>query len=329
MQEEDKYWVLITRYLSNELSDAETDVLLEWISDKPERTELLQQMQSAWEQSNTYLANEKYQINTDEAWKKIESRLFKEDKKPAKVVAFKSYKWLRIAVSLVLFMGLSWFSFNYYQSHSEITFTNQLANKQQVLLPDGSTVWLNTGSKLSYKKGLNELSLREVDLVGEGFFEVKHDASKPFIIHSNGTETQVLGTSFNVLTDKIGNVKVAVITGKVSFKKDSAKDGLFLFPGEVGIYSKAGNITKTSFSNTNFLYWKNQKLSFENEDLSNVLSELEKVYHVKFKLKDSDLMNKKITTSFQSASIYQVINILETLLDVKIEKSNDTYIVVN
>jgi ferric-dicitrate binding protein FerR (iron transport regulator) len=326
MQEEDKYWILISRYLSNELSDTETDELLAWVNENPEHTELLQQMQNAWEQSNKYLQNSVQEIDTDQAWKNVESRLFA-SQQSAKIKKLKSLKWISIAASLLLMIGLGWFSFNYYRQNRPVVFANHLDTKQQLLLPDGSRVWLNSGSQISYKEGLNELKLREVELLGEGFFEVKHDAEKPFIIHSGGTQTQVLGTSFNVFNDKDGSVKVAVISGKVSFKKEGANDNLFLLPGEEGVY-KTGNISKTSFKNTNFLYWKNKTLSFENESLANVLTQLEVFYNVKFNLNDEDLLHRKITTSFHSASIYQIINVLETLLDVKIEKSNDAYIVV-
>jgi len=327
MQEEDKYWILISRYLSNELSDTETDELLAWVNENQEHTELLQQMQNAWEQSNNYLQNATQEIDADEAWKSVEQRIFA-SQQPVKVKRLKPLKWMSIAATLLLLAGLSWFSFNYYQQNLPIVFANRLDTKQQLLLPDGSKVWLNSGSQISYKKGLNTLKLREVDLKGEGFFEVKHDAEKPFIIHSGGTQTQVLGTSFNVLNDKNGNVKVAVISGKVSFKKEGSNDGLFLFPGEEGVCSKTGNVSKTSFKDTNFLYWKNKTLSFENEGLAKVLAQLEMFYNVKFNVNDEDLLNRKITTSFHSASIYQIINVLETLLDVKIEKSNDAYIVV-
>lgn len=327
-QEEDKYWILISRYLANELSDTETDELLVWVNDKPAHAELLQQMQNAWDKSDDYLKTNEPEINVDSAWTKVEQRLFVNEKKKAKVISIKSYKWIGIAASLLLLVGMGWFSVNYHQKNTTIVFVNELHEGQQILLPDGSSVWLSSESELSYKKGLDRLSVREVALRGEGFFEVKHDVKKPFIIHSGGTQTQVLGTSFNVSTTKDGLVKVAVITGKVSFKQENANEGLFLLPGEEGVYSKTGGVSKTKFKSTNFMYWKTKSLSFENETLANVLSQLAGVYQVKFSIEDQNLLNRKITTNFHSASVDQVINVLETVLDVKIEKSNDAYIVV-
>lgn len=328
MQEEDKYCILISRYLANELSDTETNALLAWANDKPEHFELLQQMQNAWNKSDVYLKAKNKEFDTNEGWEKVENRLFPQKRKPAKVFSLQSSKWIGIAASLLLIIGLGWFAINYHQRNTEILFVNQFEEKQQVLLPDGTIVWLNKESRISYKQGMNDLNLREVTLKGEGFFEVKHDAEKAFIIHSGGTQTQVLGTSFNVAMAKDGSVKVAVVTGKVSFKREDEKEGLFLLPGEVGVSGKAGSISKTEFKNTNFLYWKTKTLNFENERLGQVLADLEAFYKIKFEIKSNELLNKKITTSFQSASIHQVIGVLESVLDVKIEKSKNTYVVV-
>lgn len=324
MNEEDKYWILLSRYLANDLSLDETDELLAWIEADPERITLLQQAQSAWDKSKNY-QNDVSAVNTDAAWLKVKNKL--NDQKPAKTVNLQNYKWMAIAASLIILCSLSWFSYKAYDNSKNIHFANHSLEKQQVLLPDGTKIWLNQHSEIDYPKGLATLATREVSLTGEAFFDVKHDDKKPFIIHAGETETQVLGTSFNINANE-KKVKVAVITGKVSFKKTGAKNNLFLLPGDEGIYDSKGIITKVEYNNTNFLFWKNQTLVFENEKLEMVFHELEKSYQVKFKVNDENLLNQKITTSFKSASIQEVIIILETLLDLKITPSGDAYIVV-
>lgn len=325
MAPDDKYWILISNYLANELSDTETDELLSWVAEAPENGQLLREMQSAWEKSNEYQKTLKTDVDVDAAWKKVEARLFA-DSHPK--TQFKPlWRWTSIAASLFLIISLAWLGVSYYQKHQTITFANNLETQQQLLLPDGSNIWLNKGAKVSYKKGLENLSQREVELSGEAFFEVQHNPQKPFIIHAGGTKTQVLGTSFNVdATTK--KVSVAVISGKVSFAKENGKAQLFLLPGEKGTYTPNGSLAKSAFKNTNFLFWKNRQLNFENEPLKNVLAEIETIYRVRFVIKSSELQNLKLTTSFKSASIHQIIDVLEASLDVKIEKSDNAYIVV-
>lgn len=302
MQEEDKYWILMSSYFSNELSDTETDELLAWINENPERIELLQQMQNAWDQSKVYLKNEEHQIQTEVAWDKVKNRLFKNKVKTTKIIKIKKYKWLQIAAAIMIMVGLSWFSYHQYQQNRLIHFSNLIEDKQQILLPDSSIVWLNKGGKISYKKGMNQLDLREINLEGEGFFEVKHDVNKPFIVHSGVTITQVLGTSFNISALNDGTVKVAVISGKVAFKKENTSGVLFLLPGDEGYYNNSGIISKTKFKNTNFLYWKNQNLRFENEPLTNVLAQIEKVYGVKFQVKNPCFIKSKNYNQFSISS---------------------------
>ena len=77
------------------------------------------------------------------------------------------------------------------------TLTTPKGGKYEVLLSDGSRVWLNAASSLHYP-ALFSGGGRRVELTGEGYFEVKHDPSKPFIVNANGTEVQVLGTHFNI-----------------------------------------------------------------------------------------------------------------------------------
>lgn len=326
MVEDDKYWILLSRYISGELSSEETETLFIWINADSDRIVLLEDLKSAWDKSETYQKNNTESIDVDKAWLKIKGKL-SQDTQPVKVIKFQKFKWLSIAASLMIFCLIGYYSFQSYDQNKVIAIVNTTESKRQIQLPDGSTIWLNKGSELKYKKGLANLKNRDVSLIGEAFFEVKHDVQKPFIIHTGQVETQVLGTSFNVKSDRNGVVKVAVISGKVSFRK-AKQEGIFLLPGEVGDYLPSKGISKSAFKNTNFLYWKDRTLTFENERLGFVLSEIERSYKIKFKTDDENLLNKKITTSFKAASINEVLIVLENLLDLKITPNGDTYIVV-
>lgn len=326
MKEEDKYWILLSRYIAKDLSIEEVDELLAWIDEDPKRVNLLQEVQSIWDQSKHYQQQISDTLDPSTSWLKIKNEIDRENQ-PIKLTKTQPYKWLAIAASLIILCGLSWFSYQIYDRGKIITIANHMTNRRELLLPDGTKVWLNKAAEVKYAKGLETLNQREVTLVGEAFFEVKHDEHKPFIIHAGGTETQVLGTSFNinVMDEK---VTVAVISGKVSFKKIGADAHLFLLPGEEGIYHEKGSVTKAEFKNANFLFWKNQTLVFENETLEMVLKEVEKAYHIKFNVKDKDLLQERITTSFKSAPLPDVIKVLEAILDLKIEYSGDAYIVI-
>ena len=329
MQEEDKYWILISRYLSNELSDTETDELLAWVNENQEHTELLQQMQNAWEQSNNYLQNATQEIDADEAWKSVEQRIFA-SQQPVKVKRLKPLKWMSIAATLLLLAGLSWFSFNYYQQNLPIVFANRLDTKQQLLLPDGSKVWLNSGSQISYKKGLNTLKLREVDLKGEGFFEVTKNSKRPFLVHTARLVVKVLGTVFNVKAynnDK--TVETTLLKGKVQVElKNNPEKKIILLPNEKlivvnnrepkSVKSKEGKIEyqvtelpDVKPDEVKETAWVDNRILFTNEMFEDVAAQIERKYNVQVVFEDRALRTEQISGLLDKETLKEALGIIE------------------
>ena len=323
--EDEKYWVLMSRYLSNELSSDETDELLFWIEQDPSRAELLQELQSSWDKAAHYKNHNTQYFDVEEAWQKVSLKIEKEEK-PKEVIKL---SWLKYAAIIIALLNVSWFSFKYFDNRKQIQVVNMDEQVKLVITPDGSSVWLNKGSKVTYQKGMADLNKRSLELEGEAFFEVKPDKEKPFMVFTSNTETRVLGTSFNIKHQK-EQVIVSVVTGKVSFQpigKD--KEGIVLLPNETGKYNGEGSMLKTMHTNKNFLFWKNHQLSFENESFRNVIAGLEENYQVKIDVQNDLLLDRKITSTFKEASFEEVKRVLEALLDCKIERfpDNKTYVV--
>lgn len=321
--EEDKYWLLMSRYLTNEITLEETDELLMWIDEDPKRIELLQQLQDDWGKSDVYGEAEEA-FDTHVAWQKVSARIDQAIEKPKSKVRY--LYWAKIAALFLIVFNFGWFGFRYYNNHQVVEIKNQLAIAKEVVLPDGSQVWLNSGSKLSYQKGFVYFDERAVNLDGEAFFEVKPNPEKPFIIETQGTETRVLGTSFNVKSFE-GEVAVSVFTGKVSFKALKTSSELLLLPGEEGVFSKNQGLRKIYYEDQNFMFWKDQKLDFSNERLEDVLSVIASVYGVTFEVLNPELKRKQLTTSFHKLPFVEVKTILEMILDTEIEKAGDVYVV--
>jgi transmembrane sensor len=322
--EEDKYWLLISRYLSNDITLEETEELLKWIDVDPERTVLLQQLQKSLEETSVYSeTHEAFDANV--AWEKVSARIGTPVQKP-KQQKVHYLQLVKFAAVFIILLNFGWFGFNYYNNHQLIEITNQLNLAKEVELPDGSVVWLNKGAKLSYLKGFKNFYDREVNLSGEAFFDVKPNAEKPFIIETANTATRVLGTSFNVKTNG-ENVAVSVFSGKVSFKELNQAKELLLLPGEEGVFNPNIGLQKTNFNDQNFMFWKDQNLDFSNEKLENVLNVISKIYEVEFKISDPELREMRITASFHKLPFTEVKNILEVILDKQIEKAGAIYVV--
>ncbi|WP_462267192.1 FecR family protein [Mucilaginibacter sp.] len=222
-----------------------------------------------------------------------------------------------------------------YSSRVAVTVVNSketmAANGQvtQVTLADGTQVWLNSGSKLKYPETFTGAK-REVNLVGEAFFEVKHDNAHPFIVHSGKLTTQVLGTSFNVKAYSADPVmKVEVVTGKVGVMRYPAVKGaqaLLLTPNQEAVYNTAkGTFYKDGFADAALLSsWKDGKLVFKNQLLPEVTNALQRRFNISLAA-DANLQHCTISADFTGVALPDILTVLARLVKGKVTKTPTAY----
>jgi ferric-dicitrate binding protein FerR (iron transport regulator) len=159
------------------------------------------------------------------------------------------------------------------------TLTTPRAGQFQVVLPDGTKVWLNNASSLRYPTSFAGHA-RLVELSGEGYFEVAKNVSKPFSVKLHDATVHVLGTSFNVMAyDDEPGIKTTLITGKVSIAA-AAKQSV-LSPGEQGIVDHSGAITILKDADTEAaIAWQRGFFQYANANISDVLRQLARWYDV-------------------------------------------------
>ncbi|MBT2563740.1 DUF4974 domain-containing protein [Pedobacter sp. ISL-68] len=187
----------------------------------------------------------------------------------------------------------------------------------KVVLNDGTVVWLNAASSLRYPVEFNGKQ-RKVELTGEGYFEVAHEKSKPFIVVTNRQEVTVLGTHFNInaYTDEPA-VKTTLLEGKVKvFSKINAKQG-YLKSGEQAVLSGQDfNVHQVDImAETD---WKDGRFIFRDEDFASILRKLSRWYNidVEYNTKSTDNLSFSGQIS-RSKSLKEVLNILTLTNDVK------------
>ncbi len=187
-----------------------------------------------------------------------------------------------------------------------------LGSQSKIILPDGTVAWLNSGSTLKYNNSYGDDN-RTVELTGEGYFEVKKDKNKPFLVHTSTIQIKVLGTTFNVrsyMNDK--TVEVNLIEGKVDVSVPDSKNTptLTLKPNQKMIYNKKAN-TMQSFAAdvSKSAQWQTGKLCFVDASLEDIAKDLERKYDVQI-----NFQSNKIKNEFYSGSLD--LNLpLNTLLD--------------
>jgi len=195
---------------------------------------------------------------------------------------------------------------------------------REVILTDGSKVWLNRSSKLTYS-AVFSTETRNVRLKGEAFFDIAHDPSKPFIIDAGKANIRVLGTSFNVITDNVSNqVEVYVRTGKVILTNNYGEESVILEPGYIGTAGTSSN-TKALNENRNYLAWKTDTLVYNGETLDIVFSDLKRVFNINISTSDTSISNKSLTTTFFSLPQETIIQLICNTFSLNYTKEGDVY----
>lgn len=182
------------------------------------------------------------------------------------------------------------------------------AHKQKtnlfLVLPDGSRVILSYGSKLSYASSFNGLAKREVYLIGEAFFDIKHDNLKPFVVHAGKVETTVLGTAFDVKAlpgDK--TITVTVTRGKVKVSDNNRLLGI-ITPNQQLTFNKQKSIsTQSSIDAKTYTIWTAQDdLYFEDVTFGEAAKVLEERFKVKILFTDRLVQSKHFTSIFDKSA---------------------------
>jgi transmembrane sensor len=261
----------IASYLAGELQGAEKQEVESWIKENEKNYHDFSKWQLIWKASQTIDYRHKPDVET--AWSKIKPSVVPFTENEVEKSQKEMWNWIgKVAAILVLVAGLIFIVLDRIShfASSKVVWQQSETNASQrseIVLADGSKVWLNNNSILRYPKQFTSIN-REVFLEGEAFFEITPREHQSFIVHSGNSITQVLGTSFNLRSYEIDSVvSLNVLTGKVSFKVAGQKQQteVVLKTHQTAHLNKKTNII-SSYANVdeNFLAWKTGKMSFRN-----------------------------------------------------------------
>lgn len=171
------------------------------------------------------------------------------------------------------------------------TLSTQKGGQYKLTLPDGSLVWLNASSSITYPIAFTSLE-RKVQVTGEVYFEVTKDKAKPFKVsftaqndtHSQNSEVEVMGTKFNINSYKEdAQSKVTLLEGSVKVSQLTSHDSRFLTPGQQAIFSENKITTSINANADEAIAWKNGWFEFQNEPIENIMTQVSRWYNVEVK----------------------------------------------
>jgi ferric-dicitrate binding protein FerR (iron transport regulator) len=310
---------LFKMYLEGRTNARQNTILFRYLdSNKNAEQELDDLMNEAWKQEPAISENSAETAKgLEELWAKIDYRKQKTTQR---------LQVLKYAASFVMICSAV-FVYNVSQKKQQkveksialITKRTAPGEKIKMILPDSSVVYLGSNTRLSWPERFEKGKIRHIDLEGEAFFEVKHDAHRPFVISSGKIETQVLGTSFNIYaypTDKIFTVSVK--TGKVGVIERGGRGTRstlsLLTPGMKIAYDNENgkfkiDVTRIADADS----WTNNRFVFRGETLGAMLIKLGRYYNVHFELKNPALAACRFNATFSDKNIIDVMKQLKIM----------------
>lgn len=311
---------LLIKYYQKEVNADEKSEVQNWLSESDDNRIKYEQYIMVWKTSEKVKLIQNIDYKSD--WEKITRKAGVKQKPLHKLFGV----WTRIAAVLIVAIGLLWI-FKYNDSEVEyIIVKNESKEKIKLItLNDGTKVTMNYGAELRYPVVFSK-ECRDVDLAGNAFFEVTKNNDKPFIVKTSLSEIKVLGTSFDVESDKMKTV-VTLLTGKVRVS-DILNDDDFveLNPNEQAIHLGT-EINKKSVHTENIIGWKTGVFRFNNHSLIEVMRILERRFHFQYHFKSNELETMELTADFNGETLDDIIKIIQLSCQVKIENNLNQLII--
>lgn len=202
--------------------------------------------------------------------------------------------------------------------------------KSHLILPDGTQVWLNSGSEISYSDAFGKKD-RNVLLTGEAYFEVTKNAHKPFLVKAGEEVVKVLGTRFNIkaYSDET-EIETTLFEGKIELsihplEKNIQPRIIAMKPGESLIYNKTENkLRYNNFQNDEVEGWKNNQLIFRNDNFEHLVKKIERWYDVEIIYDKEKLNEERLTVElYQGELLNKLLDIIELAMNVECVSEKD------
>lgn len=222
-------------------------------------------------------------------------------------------KYNREGNSIIIDDTINLHHYNTYEGNNQVVIS--CGQRSKILLSDGTTVWLNSGSKLTYNPSFKGKK-REVILDGEGYFDVSENSKKPFIVHTDSAAIQVLGTKFNIKSYKRDNeFCTSLLEGSISIKLNGREmtNEIILKPNQQASLNRDG-ISIISVENIeNCIAWIDGYLILKNENMGNILEWISHYYNINIILKYKRKINNihgKLDLKEQPETVMEILALI-------------------
>ncbi len=326
-------WDAIARYLAGESSAEEARVVREWLEANPTDRELVQRLNTSVIVDTGIAPAD---VNVEAALARVHRRMQDPERPRLTVIRGNGPARSRravfavglVAAAAAVFAVITLRSRSTVETAGVRTYATGVGKTELITLADGSRITLGPQSRLVVPSTFS--NNRIVDLTGDAYFDIKHDASRPFAVRSASALIEDIGTTFSVESDAGEMTTVAVVTGSVRLRRDQSapSTGVVLNAGDRGSLDANGQAhVERQAVRAEDTAWVGGRLAFRDASLARVAAEIERWYGVKVRIIDSNMAAQHVTTSFEGENADQALKILGLTIGAKIERRGDSAIV--
>lgn len=316
--------ILFNKYIKNNCSKEELKEFWHLMAELSDNDLVSDEVRRHWD-SDAADNWHKEEIDGDKIFEKVLQRAA-ERETAARILPLYQRKWPRsiaVAASVLLAVAI-FFLFDknkpQKQQTANISQTDRNPQLHQVIiLADGTKVTLNGGSRLEYPPVFNG-QFREVNLIGEAFFEVTRNPGKPFLVHTGSIVTRVLGTSFNIKAFAQEDVAVTVVSGKVQVLENKKILGTLIKNDQILVNVRSHEVRQTRVEASDIMGWKKEDIAFDDVSWERAAIVLANRYGVSVSFEQEPMRNCRFSGTFFSDDE------LEHILDVICQLTNATWV---
>ena len=326
---QEKLHDLMSAYITGNLTESEQHELTDYLELNPSDHKILEDYRLLWEESD--LKIDIKSIDVEKALRQTKLRL-----------SFNKSNILLLlqkAAAIFILAGFLSMTYLYFHKSASITNLNQdqvitqeistiFGNRSKFQLPDGTTVCLNSGSKLIFPSEFKGKT-RKVELIGEAFFEVTPNTAKPFIVKTADIDIKVLGTAFNIQAyPKAKEISTTLVHGKVVLErgfKGVMNQIADLKPSDRAVFKLNDKVITISKEEDldKFIAWKDGKLVFFNDPIEEVANKLGNWYNVTVTINNLSIKRYRFTATFTDEPIEKVLELLSKSSPIKYQSKKE------
>jgi ferric-dicitrate binding protein FerR (iron transport regulator) len=309
---------LLKKYITGDyLTDDERETVVGWLEESPENMDEYKTLHKIYD---ALLWNE-YEENTTLPEIKAEGRNIKRQ-----LIILSRYAAVFVIAILGCYVFLTYF--NAPQAVKTEVMNNTIfvppGQRVEVILTDGTRVWLNAKTKFIYPEKF-ESDRRDVYLDGEAYFDVEKDEKRPFFVRTDKYNVKVLGTEFNLIAYKGSDLfETSLLQGSVEVKSHDEKSSCVLSPNNIA-YAEGGKLKTAPLVDKNYLLWKEGIIYFDNETVLEIMKKLELYFDIKIDVQNKFIIAYRYSGKFRTKDgVEQVLKVLQLKHNFKYIRDDST-----